>query len=323
MKLEELKRVSPSLIAKLNEIGVFSVEQLVVRGFLELKKDLPDVSEDELQDVYLEASQKCGLGPMTVAELYELEKRRIYFSTGSKALDEIMGGGAWSWSIAEFYGEMGAGKSQIIQTMAVEAVFKGGRRAEKVEGEPENVTGSVVFIDSETTCRPSRVLEIAKARGYGDKLEILQKNLIYIPAVDTETLFEIINRLPLTIENRNVKLICVDSLITPFRAEYIGREMLAARQQAITRALAKLKRMAYVYNIAVAITNQVVAVPQQTFTGSEYKPTGGFIVGHVSDPRVWIRRAEGSKRIARIVDSSWLPEREATFKLSEKGIEDV
>ena len=322
MKLEELKKASPSLIAKLNEIGVFSVEQLVVKGS-ELKNELPDVPEDELRNVCSEASQKCGFGLMTAAEHYELEKKRIYFSTGSKALDEVMGGGAWSWSIAEFYGEMGVGKSQIIQTMAVEAVFKGGKRAEKVEGEPENVTGSVVFIDSEATCRQSRIIEIAKARGYGDKLEILQKNLIYISAVDTETLFEIINRLPLTIENRNVKLICIDSLITPFRAEYIGREMLAARQQAIARALAKLKRMAYVYNIAVAITNQVVAVPMQTFTGFEYKPTGGFVLGHVSEPRVWIRRAEGSKRIARIVDSSWLPEREASFRLSEKGIEDM
>jgi DNA repair protein RadA len=83
--------------------------------------------------------------------------------------------------------------------------------------------------------------------------------------------------------------------------------------------------MAQVYNIAVAITNQVVAVPTQipTHGGFEYKPTGGFVLGHISEPRVWVRRAEGTKRIARVVDSSWLPEAETTFRVTEAGAVDI
>jgi DNA repair protein RadA len=165
--------------------------------------------------------------------------------------------------------------------------------------------------------------EIAEKRNC--KSEEILKKITFIKATDTDILFEVIERLPITIEAKDIKLICVDSMITPFRAEYIGREMLAPRQQALNRALHKLRVTAQVYNIAVAITNQCVAVPTQEIVhgGFEYKPTGGYILGHVSEPRVWIRRAEKMKRLARVVDSSWLPEREAEFRITEAGVVDV
>ncbi|MEM2338409.1 MAG: ATPase domain-containing protein [Candidatus Bathyarchaeia archaeon] len=306
MKLEELESVSPSLVQKLNEIGVTSVESLIVKGFLDTKTLLPEVEEKELNQVFLEAWRKKGFWIMTAAEYAEMEKQRLCFSTGSKALDKLIGGGIWSWWIAEFYGQQGLGKSQLLMTIVAEAA---------------NKDYTSIYIDTERTCRKSRILEIAKNRGLDhDKID---RNVIFIQSVGTEILFEIINRLPATIESRNVKVICVDSLISPFRAEYIGREMLATRQQLLNRALNKLKIMASVYNLAVAISNQVVAVPIQTFHGYEYKPTGGFILGHAGEPIVEIIRSEGSKRIARLVDSSWLPEGQVVFRITEKGATDV
>ena len=182
---------------------------------------------------------------------------------------------------------------------------------------------TAVYIDAEGTCRASRILEIASNRGYN--VDDIRKRMIFIQSTGTEILFEIVNRLPITIETRNVKLICVDALVTPFRAEYTGREMLAPRQQSILKVADKLRTMARVYNIAVAISNQVLAVPTQTpvHGGFEYKPTGGYVLGHLVEPRVWIRRGEGPKRIARLVDSSWLPEAEAVFKIGIKGVEDI
>jgi DNA repair protein RadA len=308
VKLEELKSASSSLISKLEEIGVNSVEHLLVKGFRDVKSLLPEVSEHELQELIIEANRKKGFWFITGTEFAELEKTRIFFSTGSKALDQILGGGVWSWNVAEFYGEMGIGKSQILYTIAVEAANKGV---------------NVIYIDSEGTCREKRMWEIAEKRGYNPSE--VGRHITFIRSMDTDILFEVIDRLPVTIEAKDIKLICVDSFITPFRAEYLGREMLAPRQQAIGKAAHKLRVMAQVYNIAVAITNQVVAVPTQipTHGGFEYKPTGGFVLGHISEPRVWIRRAEGTKRVARVVDSSWLPEAEITFRVTEAGVVDV
>lgn len=306
MKLEDLTSISPSLIQQLGEIGVASVESLVVKGFRDTKTLLPEVGDAELKKVFMEAWRKKGFWIMTAEEYTQLEKNRMFFSTGSKGLDQLIGGGIWTWNIAEFYGEQGIGKSQLLQTIAVVAAAN-------------NIT--TVFIDTEGTCRKVRMLEIAEKRGF-DSTTVDEKT-VFIQSVGTEILFEVVERLPLTIESKNVKVVCIDSLISPFRAEYLGREMLASRQQHLGKLLHRLKNMARVYNLAVAITNQLVAVPVQKFFGFDFKPTGGYILGHTSEPRVWIRRSEGTKRVARLVDSSWLPEGEVVFRISERGAEDV
>jgi len=82
-----------------------------------------------------------------------------------------------------------------------------------------------------------------------------------------------------------------------------------------------LLRIAETYNVAVVATNQIQATPDLYF-GDPSKPAGGHVVAHTSTYRVYLRRA-GKHRIARMVDSPYHPEREVTFMLSEKGIEDV
>jgi len=246
MKLEELESISPSVIQKLNEIGVTSVESLIVKGLRDTDILLPEVELRELKRVFMEAWRKKGFWIMTAKEYTELEKTRGFFSTGSKALDELIGGGVWTWNIAEFYGEQGIGKSQLLQTIAVVAAGN---------------NFNSIFIDTEGTCRKRRMLEIAEKRELDS--ETVDERVTFIQCVGTEILTELIERLPLTIESKNVKVICIDSLISPFRAEYIGREMLASRQQHIGKILHRLKNMGRVYNLAVAITNQLVAVPVQ------------------------------------------------------------
>jgi len=48
----------------------------------------------------------------------------------------------------------------------------------------------------------------------------------------------------------------------------------------------------------------------------------GFLV-HNSQFRLYLRKGKAGKRIARLIDSPYLPEGEAVFKVSEKGIEDA
>lgn len=48
----------------------------------------------------------------------------------------------------------------------------------------------------------------------------------------------------------------------------------------------------------------------------------GFLV-HNSQFRIYLRKGKAGKRIARLIDSPYLPEGEAVFKVSEKGIEDA
>ena len=120
----------------------------------------------------------------------------------------------------------------------------------------------------------------------------------------------------------NVRLLIVDSLVSHFRAEYVGRGTLAARQQKLNQHIHTVLRAAEVGSLAVIVTNQVQAKPDQFF-GDPTTPVGGHIVAHAAQTRVYLRKSKGERRIARIVDSPSLPESEAIFGVTEAGIVDV
>ena len=79
----------------------------------------------------------------------------------------------------------------------------------------------------------------------------------------------------------NVKMIIVDSLTSHFRAEYVGRGMLANRQQKLNRHLKDLKQLADVNNALVLVTNQVHSKPDAMW-GDPTKPVGGHVLAHAA-----------------------------------------
>ena len=125
------------------------------------------------------------------------------------------------------------------------------------------------------------------------------------------------------IKTNDVKLIVLDSLTAHFRSEYVGREMLVARQQRLNKHMHKLIGLARAFNTVAVVTNQVMAKPG-VFFGDAVHPVGGHVVGHTSHTRVYLRRAsQGPVRIARLVSSPYLPEGEEILKITENGIEDT
>ena len=112
----------------------------------------------------------------------------------------------------------------------------------------------------------------------------------------------------------------VDSVVAHFRAEFLGRGTLSARQQRLNKFVHLLLRVAETHNIAVVGTNQVHASPDSYF-GDPIKPTGGHVLGHTSTYRIYVRKA-GKNRIARMVDSPSHPDREVVYSLTEKGVDD-
>ena len=67
----------------------------------------------------------------------------------------------------------------------------------------------------------------------------------------------------------DVKLVIVDSLTSHFRAEYVGRGMLADRQQKLNKHLKELKQLSDVNNALVLVTNQVHARPDAMWGGPD------------------------------------------------------
>ena len=107
-----------------------------------------------------------------------------------------------------------------------------------------------------------------------------------------------------------------------FRSEYAGRGTLATRQQKLNRHLHALQSVADKNNMAVYVTNQVQSNPG-IFFGNPTTAIGGHILGHASQFRLFLRKGKGGKRVAKLVDSPYLPEGEILFNITEKGIEEA
>ena len=190
-------------------------------------------------------------------------------STGSKNLDKLLGGGIETQAVTEFIGEFGAGKTQICLMLSVMV---------QLPSEKGGLNGNVVYIDTEGTFIPERVFEMAKAL-WLDPHKTLG-NVFLARAYNSSHQCLLIEHLSKFCPENNVKLVVVDSMIGHFRGEYIGRETLSERQQALNNQLHKLLRLTEAFNLPVVVTNQVQANPAQFF-GDPNKPTGGNIMAHI------------------------------------------
>ncbi|GCA63769.1 hypothetical protein KIPB_011825 [Kipferlia bialata] len=88
--------------------------------------------------------------------------------------------------------------------------------------------------------------------------------------------------------------------------------------------MSRLTKLGDEFNVAVFITNQVVASVEGNagFNADPKKPIGGHILAHASTTRLYLRKARGNNRICKIFDSPNLPESEGTYCISPEGITD-
>ncbi|HIQ50312.1 MAG TPA: DNA repair and recombination protein RadA [Nanoarchaeota archaeon] len=300
-------------------IGEKTLEKLRNAGFIDLMsiaaasvKELSEIVGEQTAIKIIEVARKAlDIGFETAADVYERRKKVVRLTTGSKALDNLLGGGIETQAVTEFHGGFGCGKTQVGFQLAVNV---------QLPPEQGGLDGACLFIDTESTFRPERIKELAEAVGLDPKKAL--ENIIYARAYNSDHQMLLVEKAAEIIKEKNIKLLIIDSVTSHFRAEYTGRGELAERQQKLNRHLHMLQRLADVYNLAVYITNQVMARPDVLF-GDPTAPVGGHILGHFSTHRVYLRKAKANTRIARIIDSPYLPEGEAIFAITPQGIRDV
>lgn len=308
--IEDIPGVGPATAEKLREMGFHTVESLATATIRELTQT--GVSEKQAAKVIAEARDSLALNFVRADELIKMRQNVRRLSTGSKQIDELLGGGLETQTITEFYGEYGVGKSILCHQLAVNVQLpedKGG------------LNGAALYIDTENTFRPEWIVRMATAIG----LEPSQtaKKIIYAEAFNSDHQILLLEKADKVIHENGVKLIILDSLTSHFRSEYLGREMLAERQQKLNSHLHRLVRLARAFNACAVVTNQVMARPDQFFSMA-VEAVGGHIVSHTSHTRAFLRRtAGGPVRICRLVSSPYLPEGERIFKITEEGIRDI
>lgn len=320
--MEEKEKKKIKTIEDIPGIGSATIEKLRNGGYRDLFS-LAFATTDELMGV-AELSETTAKKVIALARANidvefesgeELLKRREKvqkIKSGSSELDKLLNGGFETNAITEVFGAFGSGKTNIAHTLAVRV---------QLPYEKGGLNGGAVYIDTEGTFRPERIIQIAKALNL--KPEEALKNIKVARALNSDHQMLITERIEDLIKKGfPVKLVIVDSLTAHFRAEYVGRGTLADRQQKINKHMHQLMRLAENYNLAVYVTNQVMAKPD-VFFGDPTEAIGGHIVGHNSSYRIYLRRGKKGTRIAKMVDAPNIPEMEVVFAISDEGITDA
>lgn len=314
--LADLEGVGPVTKKKLEDSGIHNLMDLVVRGPVELG-EISSMTPETCEKIVTTArKQLAESGAITkdfasASEIYKRRQNIGRITTSTESLDKLLAGGIETQAITEVFGEFGSGKTQFCHTMCVMV------QKSKEEG---GLDGGVLYIDTEGTFRPERIVTIAKAHNM-DPEKVLD-NIIVARAYNSAHQVLILEEAGKTIQEENIKLIISDSTTGLFRAEYLGRGTLANRQQKLGRYIRLLSRIAETYNCAVIATNQVSSSPD-AFFGDPTRPVGGNVVGHASTYRIYFRKGGKNKRVAKIIDSPHHAATEEVFELGERGVQDT
>ena len=310
MTIEDLPGVGPATAEKLREAGFEELLAIAVMSPMELAEQA-ELGEAVSSKIIQAAKKLANIGGFISGNaLLERRKTVQKLTSGTSAMDELLGGGFETQSICEVFGEFGSGKTQIGHQLAVNTILPTSQGG---------LNGEVFYIDTEDTFRPERIAQMAEAVGMDpqDALDRIHVARAYNSAHQM-LLVDEIKRMAKSID---VKLVIVDSLTSHFRAEFVGRGMLASRQQKLNKHLKELKQLSDVQNALVLVTNQVMSNPAALW-GDPTKAIGGHIVGHASTFRLYLRKSKGGRRIARLIDSPNLPEGEAVFTVTAEGLKD-
>lgn len=345
MKLSQLSGIGEGTEKKLADKGIVDVSQLMVYSPAKVSEML-SITNDDVHKLFRKArdalEKQSIIGKMfqTGLEKYESDKIRDQISCGSRSLDKLFGGGVEVGETTEVFGEYGCGKSQFCHMMVVRSqlphwycnkcmndfpndeqekcdcggdIVKGGLATK------ENPDPKTIWIDTEKTFIPDRIKSIAKHIGL-DPQRVL-KNIIVAEAmnsVDQQIILESVSEL-LT-EDKDIKIIVIDSAMGLFRSDYTGRDNLSERQKFLGRFLALASNIASFYGLTMIWTNQVMISPG-VFYGDPIQAIGGTIMAHKSTHRVYFKKS-GQKRIGKMVDSPRYAQTEVTFGLMESGLVD-
>ena len=299
-------------INKLIEAGFNTVESVTysTKKTLVAIKGLSEIKVDKIIDA---CSKICHLGFEPSNIFLQTRMNLTYLTTGSKELDKLLGGGIETGSITEMFGEFRTGKTQICHTLCVTC---------QLPKENGGGAGKALYIDTEGTFRPEKLKNIAERFGL-DPDEVVA-NVLYARAYNSDHQNKLLLQACGLMAESKFALLVVDSATALYRTDFSGRGELSARQMSLAKFLRNLQKIADEHQVAVLITNQVVAqVDGSSFGGAnDKKPIGGHIMAHAAQTRLFLRKGMKENRICKIYDSPCLPEDEATYAITDNGIDD-
>ena len=296
----------------MKEAGFFTVESIAYAPKKQLLT-VKGISEGKAQKLLDESFKRVHMGFTSASHINQKRADIIYLTTGSRELDKMLNGGIETGSLTELIGEFRTGKTQLCHTLAVTCQLP-------VSG--NGGEGKCLYIDSEGTFRPDRILSICGR--YKLNSEDVLNNICYARAYNTDHQMMLLSQASGMLAQSRFSLVIVDSATALYRTDYSGRSELFNRQTHLGKFMRGLQKLADEFGVAVVVTNQVVATVDACamYAQDTKKPIGGHVMGHASQVRLFLKKGRGETRICKVYDSPNLREAEATFAILADGIGD-
>jgi len=199
--LKDLPGVGDTTVKKLKEAGILSIRNLAIYPMTKLMDDA-GIGEKTAQKIIKAAQDIENMGFKSADIIWEKRKQLNHLTTNSSTLDEILAGGIEPGSVTEFYGEYRTGKTQIAHQLCVNV---------QLPYEEGGLEGNALYIDTEATFRPERIIQMAEAKDL-DYNKTLQ-NIIVGRAYNSDHQVLLIREASKIVKEKNIKLVVVDSII--------------------------------------------------------------------------------------------------------------
>ncbi len=240
------------------------------------------------------------LRSLTFAQALGAARSLGKLSTGSDGMDGLIGGGYEEGKITEVFGPSNSGKTQLAMQATVIAAANGWKS---------------VYVDTESTFRPERVVQMAEARGLEPKATL--EGVFSVRARDVEAQSHVLKRMADDPRVSSAKLVVIDTVTKNFSLEFPDRERVGRRQGALGVYLNRIALDAYFHRRVVLLTNRVASVTRNGVT--QDINLGGLTLGRFVSKSIRLRR-QGSFVYAN-VESPRNAAQPVKFRLTEKGFE--
>lgn len=290
--LNDIKGVGQSTASSLKQSGIESVE-----GLAEAEpSDIDHISDGKAESIIQRASEQV-ISSTTAKEMLETHKDQEPVSTGSPALDDILGGGWEPETICLTYGMSGSGKTQIAFNTMSNAASDGK---------------NVVYLMTEIQSRSisERLESLAESTDALDNIYIYQVD-------DVDEQYDAYGAIEEDLDD--VDLIVIDSLTAQFRTEerFEGRASLGERSAVMGQHLRRIGELSRFFTAPVLATGQVYESPDRF--EPEPKPWGGEKMMHFISYFLYMAR-KGEVFEASLRNHAGIPESTVSLRINESSI---
>ena len=153
--LDDISGVGEATLRKLKNAGILTVRSLAMYPISKLVEDA-GLGEKTSASLIKAAQDLEKMGFKSAEIVWEKRKKMRRITTGSKNLDDLFGGGLETGALTELFGEYRTGKTQIAHQLCVNV---------QLEEDGGGLEGGALYIDSEGTFRPERIIQMAEFRG--------------------------------------------------------------------------------------------------------------------------------------------------------------